>query len=191
MRNRHGEDFAFVDLGQPWRIVVDHADAGDARLVAANGVERQRRGLGTWLGDGSARNKAQLDETCAHGLRNLSVHGVEDGRTDGGALFFEEELNALCRGVRALVELAGQRLDGEDGLAVQAGLLERDVRVVDLRLCEHEVHGDGELGVGRALHVVAIEHAHRYSVLRRECSCVAALPIFHVHTLNHRAPDSL
>ena len=30
--------------------------------MTANGVERQRRGLGTRLGDGAARDKAQLDE---------------------------------------------------------------------------------------------------------------------------------
>ena len=70
---------------------------------------------------------------------------------------WEDQLHALGGGGGALVELAGQRLDGEDG---RAGLLgELVIGEVDLRLGEHGGHAGAEQLPVDALDVIAVDDA--------------------------------
>ena len=82
---------------------------------------------------------------------------VDLGGADGGALALGDQLHALGGGGGALVELAGQRLDGEDG---RAGLLgEFVIGEVDLRLGEHGGDAASEQLLVDALDVIAVDDA--------------------------------
>ena len=96
-------------------------------------------------------------------FRERAVERVDLRRADARALALAEELDALRRAVRALVKLAGQRLDSKDGgSAGNVGLLARQV---ELRLGENGICGIGKEGLVDALNVVAVPDAHAFETL--------------------------
>ena len=96
-------------------------------------------------------------------FRERAIERVDLRRADARALALTQELDALGRAVGALVELTGQRLDGEDGgSAARVDLLARQV---ELRLGENGIRGVGKQGLVDALDVVAVPDAHIFKAL--------------------------
>ena len=157
---------------------------GDVRLVhgqAAIGDERRegglvhlaeavddldRLGIGNLLSEGVReleRGDARLD-----GVHHVTLDGVEVlggelagehvhlGAAHGGALALGDELDALGGGGGALVELAGQRLDGEEVSSIGGQLL---VHGVDLRLGEYGGHAACEQLLVDTLDVITVNDA--------------------------------
>ena len=152
-------------------------------------------GLGRRVGDLErfARNEARLarldrvDDVVLHRSERivsaLALDDVDLREGDVGTLTLADELDALRRGVGALVELAGQRFDGEhvhiggscgdsgDVRPLRGELLgglvrELDARngklargIVDLRLGEHRGDATLEKLLVDALDVVAVDQA--------------------------------
>ena len=85
--------------------------------------------------------------------RDSAGEQIDLRRADGGALGLGEQLHALGAGVRTLVELPGQVLDGEHLVRL------RQLRVddIDLRLREHHGQAAAHERLVQALHIVAVE----------------------------------
>ena len=96
-------------------------------------------------------------------FRERAVERVDLCRADARALALTQELDALRRAVRALVELARQRLDGKDGGS--AARVDLPARQVELRLGENGICGIGKEGLVDALNVVAVPDAHAFETL--------------------------
>ena len=97
------------------------------------------------------------------GFRKRAVECIDLRRADARALALTQELDALRRAVRALVELAGQRLDSKDGGS--AARVDLPARQVELRLGENGICGIGKEGLVDALNVVAVPDAHAFETL--------------------------
>ena len=108
-----------------------------------------------------------VDNVVLDGLdvlfRERAVERVDLRRADARALALTQELDALRRAVRALVELAGQRLDSKDGGS--AARVDLPARQVELRLGENGICGIGKEGLVDALNVVAVPDAHAFETL--------------------------
>ena len=96
-------------------------------------------------------------------FRERAVERVDLRRADARALALAEELDALRRAVRALVELAGQRLDGKHGGS--AARVDLPARQVKLRLRENGVCCIGKQSLVDALNIVAVPDAHAFETL--------------------------
>ena len=96
-------------------------------------------------------------------FRERAVERVDLRRADARALALAEELDALRRAVRALVKLAGQRLDGKHGGS--AARVDLPARQVKLRLGENGVCCIGKQSLVDALDVVAVPNAHIFKTL--------------------------
>ena len=96
-------------------------------------------------------------------FRERAVERVDLRRADARALALAEELDTLRRAVRALVELAGQRLDSKDGGS--AARVDLPARQVELRLGENGICGIGKQSLVDALDVVAVPNAHIFKTL--------------------------
>ncbi|VWL96079.1 Uncharacterised protein [Collinsella intestinalis] len=144
-------------------------EGGEGGLVhLAEAVDDlDRLGVGNLLGEGLGAlelGEAGLDRVHHVALDSVEVLGgkiageqVDLCGANGGALALGDQLHALGGGGGALVELAGQRLDGEDG---RAGLLgELVIGEVDLRLGEHGGHAGAEQLLVDALDVIAVDDA--------------------------------
>ncbi len=124
-------------------------------------------GLGVGNLGGERLGLLEAGETRLDGVHHVVLDGVDIrigkaagqdvdlGGAHGGALALADELDALARGVGALVELAGQELDGEYGRAGHVGQL--IIGDVDLGLREHHGRAAREQLLVGALHVVAVE----------------------------------
>ena len=152
------------------QTVVAHKGRKTRRIQGRKARERLHRGGDVVVHlqrrravEGGLARLDRVDQRAADGghllVRDLAVKEIDLGRAHGGPLAAGLELDALGGGVRALVELAGQVLDGQGPFALCAGR-QVLVGVVQLRLGEHVAHRRGELGVGQALDVVAVEDAH-------------------------------
>ena len=75
---------------------------------------------------------------------------------DARTVALERELDALLRGVRPLVELTRQVLDGEDAVRAFRDFL---IEVVDLRLGEDRLAGEVEGLLRQVLRVIAVQDA--------------------------------
>ena len=107
-------------------------------------------------GRSSSARRDSLDSVEVLGGK-IAGEQVDLCGANGGALALGDQLHALGGGGGALVELAGQRLDGEDG---RAGLLgELVIGEVDLRLGEHGGHAGAEQLLVDALDVIAVDDA--------------------------------
>ena len=96
-------------------------------------------------------------------VADLSVEQVDLGRAHQRSFLAGDELDALGRGIRALVKLAGQKLHRQHALAgLEAG--QPPVGVVQLGLGKHAAHGRLEFLHAQAFHVVAVEDAHARQV---------------------------
>ena len=96
-------------------------------------------------------------------FRERAVERVDLRRADARALALAEELDTLRRAVRALVELAGQRLDSKDGGS--AARVDLPARQVELWLGENGVRCIGKQSLVDALNVVAVPDAHASETL--------------------------
>jgi len=153
----HGQA-ALVDEGLELRLRkleeavedLDRFGLGDVGLEGLLGLER-----------GLARLD-RVDDVVLHGVhvggRKLALEHVDLGGAHSGALALADELDALARGVGALVELAGEELDREDRGAVGDGGHLRG-GVVRLRLREYRGHAGREELLVDALDVVAVDDA--------------------------------
>ena len=155
------------------RLVHGKAQVGDhggkARPVelAEAGQDRDGLRLGDVGGEGLGlveAGDARLDRVHHVVLDGFHIRigqvageDVHLRRAHDGTLTAGDELDALARGVGALVELAGQELDGEHGGAGHVGQLV--VGEVDLRLGEHDGPAAVEELLVGALDVVAVEKA--------------------------------
>ena len=97
-------------------------------------------------------------------FRERAVERVDLCRADARALALTQELDALRRAVRALVELARQRLDGKDGGS--AARVDLPARQVKLRLGENGVCGIGKQSLVDALDVEAVQNAKILKALK-------------------------
>ena len=107
-----------------------------------------------------------------------------------------DQLDELCGGVGALVELSGQELGGEHRRVAEV----RQVRggVIHLRLAEHGRRGLFEELLGDALDVIAVDDAHLAQAIDAEDGLqfgaellgfhVEAGLLLHVHAKNHENP---
>ena len=89
--------------------------------------------------------------------REVSVEDVELRRPDDGLLTLRDKLYALRRGVRALVELPGERFHPEDGGGALS--LYREGHGVELRLGKNVALGIFQKLPVRAFHVVTVDHS--------------------------------
>ena len=183
------------DVGKVHRQTALLDELGKTRLVQIEETLDDLDGLGRRVGDLErfARNEARLarldrvDDVVLHRSERivgaLALDDVDLREGDVGALALADELDALRRGVGALVELAGQRLDGEHvhvsgscgdpgnvrplrGKLLGSLARELDARngkltrgIVDLRLGEHRGDATLEKFLVDALDVVAVDQA--------------------------------
>ena len=127
----------------------DHLDGARRGLLHLQRLARCKRCLARLDGvDDIAFDRIDV------GVGQLAFQNVYLGAQHLGALALADQLDAFARGCRALVELAGQRLDGEHG-ALRVGQLGE--RIVRLRFAEHGGHALLEQLVACALDVVAVD----------------------------------
>ncbi len=136
-------DLADLALGQPRREVARHAGADEAALVAADGVEGQRRSVGCGFHDVAVRHEAELDER---------LEAVADAQHEAvaGLQQLADRLGDLGR-----AEERGDELGGAVGL-VAAGETARDHD--DLALADAARELVGALGDGLGREVVDDQH---------------------------------
>ncbi len=132
---------------------VDDLHVGRALEGHGQGVAGIQRGLA---------GLHRVDDIALHGfhggLVQIALQVVHHRRAHQRALPLADELDALTRGIGALVELAGQKFHGEHRGPVGFGQLEGGN--VGLRLGEHRGHASSEQLLADALHVVAVYQAH-------------------------------
>ena len=151
--------------GQP--ALGDEGGEGGLIHLAEAIDDLDRLGVGNLLGEGLRqleRGDARLDgvhHIALDGLqvlrRELAGEQVDLGGAHGGTFALGDQLDALGGGGGALVELAGESLDGEDGRPVGRG--ELIVGEVDLRLGEHGGDAASEQLLVDALDVIAVDDA--------------------------------
>ena len=148
----HGEAHAGDELLEPRAVqggkALEHGDVVGLRVVLGEGGARIERGLPAL--DGVYEVVLYLRKLLR---RDGAGEQIDLRRADGGALGLGEQLHALGAGVRTLVELPGQVLDGEHLVRL------RQLRVddIDLRLREHHGQAAAHERLVQALHVVAVE----------------------------------
>ncbi len=127
---------------------------------------------------------------CERALEHIDL-----GRADKGALALRDELHALACRVCTLVELAGERLDGEDIGAFCDWRHLLEAGVVHLRLAEDGRDALVEEFVRDAFDVVAVDDAELFEAGNAEhvpqlmgkvfCLSVVAVLLLHVDALDH------
>ena len=176
---------------------VHLVEAGDGLDLAGGGHLGLQRGLGF------QRRLAGLDRVdhvmldgIDVGLAERAFERVHLGGAHGRTLTLRDQLDALCGGVGALVELSGQELGGEHRRVAEV----RQVRggVIHLRLAEHGRRGLFEELLGDALDVIAVDDAHLAQAIDAEDGLqfgaellgfhVEAGLLLHVHAKNHENP---
>ena len=177
---RHGQG-SLLDEGS--QLVVAHAGEGRKRLDAARFQGALAQGLGQ-LGGGLAG---------LHGVYDIVLHPpeilvgeaaaqyVDVGRAHLRARAGADELDALGAGVGALVELAGQRLDGKGALVGRERRRLLGDRVHG-RLGEDALQAALEDLVVYALDVVALHDVHALQARKTQVcgELCAQLPRLHV-----------
>ena len=190
----HRKRVLLDEVGKP--LFVQRQKARERRNFGGNGViDLKRRGNG----EGSFPALHGVDDVLLDrlqiALRNGAVDGVHLRRADDGTALKGHELDALCRGVRALVKLTGQVLDGEHARAHQVDALARHVH---LRLGEHRPDALPEELQIDILSIVAIEDADLFHAAdvqklahvrkQRARLVVKALFLLNVDPVNHFIP---
>ena len=178
---------AEADVGEVHGQPALGDEGGEAGLVElAEAVEDlDGLGIGNLGGEGLGlleRGEPRLDRV--HHVVRGGVDGALVERAldevdlcgaHGGALALGDELDALARGVGALVELAGQELDGEGRRVL--GLRELVVGDVDLRLAEHGGDAGAEELLVDALDIVAVDEPEARDALDAEDARELALEL--------------
>ena len=157
---------------QKFQVVQIHGKAQLIQQFGKSGFVHANK-----AGDGSyrLRNRILNRQRLRHIERRFpALHGVDDvlldgsqlvltyvagkdidlGGANGGAVALRDDLDALGGGVGPLVVLTGQRLHGENRLAL--GHLVADV--VHLGLGEHGVHGIAEQFFVHIFRIIAVQH---------------------------------
>ncbi len=148
----HGEAEIGAEGG---RILSDEVgedgDVGRGRSFAATGDRRYGNLVGIDGVDDKIFNSGDfLGGECAFEDDDL-------GGKHEGTVFAGEDLDALGGGIRALVELSGEKFDGEGGLIFAES--EGGENIIHLRLGEDVSGGFVEFGVGESVDIVALEQA--------------------------------
>ena len=176
---------------------VHLVEAGDGLDLAGGGHLGLQRGLGFQrrLAGLDRVDHVMLDGSDV-GLAERAFERVHLGGAHGRTLTLRDQLDALCGGVGALVELSGQELGGEHRRVAEV----RQVRggVIHLRLAEHGRRGLFEELLGDALDVIAVDDAHLAQAIDAEDGLqfgaellgfhVEAGLLLHVHAKNHGNP---
>ena len=164
VRRVHGEAVAPDEVQKPVAIIFDKADHGlDRGRNGVVGPERFHR----FEGGFPALHRVDdvpLDRLNVR-VRQLTRQDVHRGGAHGGAFHLLEQLDALGRRVRPLVELAGQVFRRENRAGVRRQLA---VDVVHHRLGEHVGHGLLKQRRVDVLHVVAVQYPHARQALDAE-----------------------
>ena len=181
---------------QPRFVQLAEAGQGSHRLGHRIGHLQRVTGLQGCL-TGLHRVDDILLDLLHLGAGQIAVQQIDPGRADQRPLSLADQLDALCGGVGALVELAGQVFHRK-GRARMGRQLGADA--VHRRLAEHRVHALAEQLLRNAFHVIAVEQPQPRQaadaqqagqlVLQLAGLAVEARLLFHIDPVYHRLISS-
>ena len=155
----HRKTERLLHLVQGSGIHVDEAlnrcDLGRDLVNSMQGLGLVHRGLAGF--DGVDEVTADLVQIS---IRQLALEHIDLCGSDDRTLALSHQLDALCAGIGALVELTGQGLDSQNGVCILGRGERLVVAHVGHRLGEYDVLGLGIDCLVHALDIIAAQIAH-------------------------------